>query len=136
MSDGEKTSHLFQDVDEGAASDLPFEPMWVKSAELPSFSPLPGASIRSVAGEKLMAAWITIEPNVDYPYHQHPHEQLGIMFQGAMELSMNGESRLLRPGDVYLIPPNLPHKARTYEDGCVVVDIFSPPRADYLKTNN
>jgi len=56
MSDEEQTSHLFRDVDEGAANNLAFEPKWVKSPELPSFSPLPGANIRSVAGEKLMAA--------------------------------------------------------------------------------
>ncbi len=131
MNDEQPASHLFRPVDEIAASDLPFPPEWVKTADLASFSPVAGATMRPLAGEKLMAVWVTIEPNIDYPYHQHPHEQLGVMIEGALELTLGQETRLLRPGDAYVIPSNLPHKARTLDEGCVVLDVFSPPREDY-----
>ena len=87
--------------------------------------------MQSVTGGKLMANWVTIEPNREMPRHQHPHEQLGIMLEGAMELTLGDETRLIRAGDAYTIPPNLPHDARTLDEGCVVLDIFTPPREDY-----
>ena len=108
-----------------------FQPGWRSRDLLPSFSPLEGFTMQSVTGGKLMANWVTIEPNREMPRHQHPHEQLGIMLEGAMELTIGDDTRLIRAGDVYTIPPNLSHNARTLEEGCVVLDVFTPPREDY-----
>jgi|SRR5579884_3892324 len=113
------------------SAELDFPPVWASKDELTSFSPLPGFLMQSVTGGRLMANWVTIEPNQVMPLHQHPHEQLGVMLEGALELTMAGETRLLRPGDAYAIPPNLPHSAVTYDEGCVVLDVFTPPREDY-----
>jgi quercetin dioxygenase-like cupin family protein len=133
MSERDENSLLFKAVEEPAAEELAFEPAWMHRSEIPGFSPLPGVTMQSLPGGKLHAIWVTIEPNIDFPYHQHPHEQLGVMIEGRLELSMNGESRNLRPGDTYVIPPFLPHKAKTGPEGCVVVDVFTPPREDYRR---
>jgi quercetin dioxygenase-like cupin family protein len=37
----------------------------------------------------------------------------------------------VKPGEVLHIPPNVPHKAEAIED-TVDVDIFDPPREDWL----
>jgi quercetin dioxygenase-like cupin family protein len=131
VSQQEPTSHLFAGVTEPSPDELPFQPVWANWGEIASFSPTAGASMQPVAGGKLMMVRVTIEPNIDYPHHQHPHEQMGMIVEGALELTMGEETRLLRPGDVYAIPPMLPHKARTYAEGCVCVDVFTPPRDDY-----
>lgn len=133
MSEQEEKSHLFEAVNELAADELEFPPVWVKRGEVAGFSPVPGVTMQSMAGGKLMSIWVTIEPNIDFPYHQHPHEQMGFMLEGALELTMNGESRNLRPGEAYAIPPFLPHKAKTGPEGCVVLDVFTPPREDYRR---
>lgn len=117
---------------EPTAAELEFPPAWANKDQLPRFSPIPGLSMQAVTGGRMMANWVTIEPHQVVPRHQHPHEQLGIMLEGALELTMGDEARLLRPGDAYTIPPNLPHSARTYDEGCVVLDVFSPIREDYL----
>ena len=133
MSDKDKTSHLFKQVEGVDHASLEFKPGWYNKNEVTAFSPTAGAKMQSFAGGKMMGVWVTIEPNVDYPHHQHPHEQLGILIEGALELTIGDETRLLHPGDAYAIPPYLPHKARTYEEGCVVFDVFSPPREDYRR---
>jgi quercetin dioxygenase-like cupin family protein len=133
MSDRDQTSHLFKAVDEPSAADLEFQPVWLHRDEIAGFSPVAGVKMQSMPGGKMMAIWVTIEPNIDFPYHQHPHEQMGFMLEGALELTMNGESRDLRPGEAYAIPPMLPHKARTGPEGCVVLDVFTPPREDYRR---
>ena len=118
-------------VSEPSPEQLAFQPTWAHKDDLPGFSPIPGLVMQSVTGGKLMANWVTIEPHRLVPRHQHPHEQLGVMLEGALELTIGDETRLLRPGDAYTIPPNLPHSAATHEEGCVVLDVFTPPREDY-----
>jgi quercetin dioxygenase-like cupin family protein len=115
---------------------LAFAPVWIKRSELKPFGAAPGVTMQSTWGGALMANWVTIEPNRPVPLHQHPNEQLGIMIEGAMELTIGDETRILRPGDAYAVPPDLPHSARTLDEGCVVLDIFTPVREDYRKLAN
>lgn len=122
-------------VSEPGPGQLAFRPTWARKDDLSGFSPITGLVMQSVTGGKLMANWVTIEPHQVVPRHQHPHEQLGVMLEGAMELTIGDETRLLRPGDAYTIPPNLPHGAATREEGCVVLDLFMPPREDYLSSS-
>ena len=126
-----KESPFGRQVSEPLPAQLAFQPTWARKDDLPGFSPIPGLVMQSVTGGKLMANWVTIEPHRVVPRHQHPHEQLGVMLEGALELTIGDETRLLRPGDAYTIPPNLPHSAATHEEGCVVLDVFTPPREDY-----
>ena len=53
------------------------------------------------------------------------------MLEGECEFELNGVKRTIRPGDVYVIPPNVPHSARAYDKPCVALDIFSPPRSGF-----
>jgi len=115
-----------------AEESLAFPPAWVSRKNLPVFGAAPGVTMQSMVGGALMANWVTIEPNRPVPFHQHANEQLGIMIEGALELTIGAEVRVLRPGDAYAVPPHLPHSARTLEEGCVVLDIFTPVREDYL----
>ena len=114
------------------AGTLAFPPVWTSKAEVPGFSPLPGITMQPMTGGRIMLSWVTIEPESEVPLHQHPHEQVGFVLEGELELTIGEETCLLRPGDAYTIPPELPHAARTRATGCLVVDIFSPPREDYL----
>ena len=133
MSDAERT-FLERGSVEQADDKVTFQPTWTSKDEIAGFVPIEGLVMQSVVGGKLMANWVTIEPHKIVPRHQHPHEQLGIMLEGQLELTLGDETRLLNPGDAYTIPPNLPHSARTLDAGCVVLDIFTPVREDYAKT--
>ncbi len=110
-----------------------FEPRFYKLDDVKPFNPLEGFLMQSITGGDMMANWVRIEPNREMPRHQHPQEQLGVMLEGSLELTINDETRLLKPGDAYTIPGDVPHHARTYADGCLVLDIFSPPREDYAR---
>jgi len=48
-----------------------------------------------------------------------------------MQLTVGDEARTYRAGDSYYIPGDVPHSAVAPE-GAVVVDVFCPPREDYL----
>ena len=92
---------------------------------------LPGIEARTFWGEKMLAAVVELEPHVHLPLHSHPHEQVGIVLAGEIEMTVAGERRLLRPGEVYVIPGGVEHEARTFEQPVKVMDVFSPVREEY-----
>jgi quercetin dioxygenase-like cupin family protein len=63
--------------------------------------------------------------------HSHPHEQIVMMFEGKLRLTVGDVATIMSPGDIVVIPPDVPHEAQALED-TVVLDIFSPPREDFL----
>ncbi|MGH2411164.1 MAG: cupin domain-containing protein, partial [Chloroflexota bacterium] len=86
---------------------------------------------KPIFGRNLLFNYVFFEPHTEAPMHAHPEEQIGTMLEGEYEFEMNGEKRMIRPGDVYVVPPNVPHAARTFARGCIAVDIFSPPRSGF-----
>ena len=90
-----------------------------------------GAVARAVRGERLTFAVIDLEPNLVVREHHHPNEQVGLVLAGAITMTVAGESRLLTPGDTYVIAGDVPHGAETGTEGATVVDVFDPPRDDW-----
>ena len=90
-------------------------------------------SRRVVSGERAMLAHIYLEKGAVVPTHSHENEQITYLLEGALKfwLGEEEEEMVLRAGEVLHIPSNVPHKAEALED-CVDVDVFSPPRQDWL----
>jgi len=101
-------------------------------ADLPHVDVGSGVSMRVLAGERLLLSYVTIEPHGVAPVHVHTEEQLGVVVSGSCEFELDGVTRTLGPGDLYHAPPGVPHGARTGDEACVIVDLFSPPRRALL----
>lgn len=119
---------------EGSPTDLGVGsgPTWVHRDEIPAFSAAPGVTLQVVSGAAAMTAWIAIEPNSRLAVHHHPNEQIGVVLDGAIEITIGDDTRRLGPGHAYTIPPDVPHGGVTGAEGCLVLETFAPPRADYL----
>ena len=114
---------------EGAAPDPDFPPRLVAGAE-GSFVPLAeGVRFRPVFGRGMLLNYVYFEPHSQAPLHSHAEEQLGTVLEGELEFELAGERRVMRPGDTWVVPPHVPHAARTGDSGCVAIDVFSPPRS-------
>jgi len=103
---------------------------------VPQFEALPGVRLRTPHGKNIMLSEATLAEGAVVPEHHHPHEQAGIVVSGRLELTIAGETRVLEPGAVYLIPGDVPHAARAIGGPTVVLDIFSPIREDYALRQN
>src|SRR5262245_2571283 len=90
-----------------------------------------GVVARRVEGREITFAVVDLEPNASVSQHQHPNEQVGVILKGSLRFTIGGETRDLRPGDTYVIPGGVPHDAVAGPEGTVVIDVFSPPRADW-----
>jgi quercetin dioxygenase-like cupin family protein len=89
---------------------------------------------RLVTGDRMMLAHVYLEKGAIVPKHSHDNEQITYILEGALHfwIGENGEDELdVRAGEVLHIPSNVPHKAEALED-TLDVDVFSPPRQDWL----
>jgi unsaturated pyranuronate lyase len=86
---------------------------------------------RVLAGEKGMMVWWNIKAGAHAGAHSHPHEQIVWMLKGKMDFRIGGERRVLKAGEVAVIPGGIEHEGWFQED-TEVVDIFAPPREDFL----
>jgi quercetin dioxygenase-like cupin family protein len=89
---------------------------------------------RLIAAQRMMIAQIFLKKGDDVPRHSHHNEQITYVLTGKLciVLGEHGEREVIvNAGEVLVIPPNLPHSAVALED-TLDVDVFSPPRADWL----
>ena len=78
-------------------------------------------------------AVVELAPNSIVARHQHSNEQIGLVLRGTLTFTVGGERRRLRAGDTYNIPADVPHDVVTGTEGAVVVDVFAPVRADWVR---
>ena len=84
-----------------------------------------------IVGKKEMLVQWEFDKDAVAARHSHPHEQIVMMIQGKLQLIVEGETTIMEPGSIVVIPPNASHEACALEK-TVVIDIFSPPREDFI----
>ena len=109
---------------------------FIKEEELPKLELFPKAFSGIVAGEGIMLSFLDLEAGCTIPEHSHPHEQAGLVLQGSFRFRIGSEERLTGPGDAFIVPPDVAHSGEVVEGPVKIVDIFSPPREDYLEKYN
>ncbi len=93
---------------------------------------VPGLTFRPVVGERLMVNFVNYEPRTVAPLHAHAEEQVTFVIDGEFEFDLDGDVRLMRRGMAVVVPPFVPHGARTLGRTCFEVDVFGPPRQAML----
>lgn len=107
---------------------------WYRWDDMPKEQLSDTLSRRLITGERIMLAHVYINKGGVVPTHSHENEQVTYILEGALHfwIGANGEEEVtVRAGEVLHIPSNVPHRAEALED-TLDVDIFSPPRQDWL----
>ena len=104
--------------------------------KIPPVEISPGVRVRTPYLNNLMLSYLEMDEDSVVPLHKHPHEQGGVLLRGRLELTIGDEVRVVEPGSLFLIPANVPHKARPVGGPVVVLDVFSPVREDYAALFN
>src|SRR5678816_1301892 len=89
---------------------------------------------RLITGHHIMLAHVYLKKGSVVPQHNHHNEQITYILDGALRFWIGeDESEVIdvRAGEVLHIPSMVKHKAEALED-TLDVDIFSPPRQDWL----
>ena len=107
---------------------------WYRWDDIPKEAVSPLLDRKLITGDRMMIAHVLLKKGCVVPKHQHENEQITYILSGALKFWIGEDQKeelIVRPGEVLHIPSNVPHKAEALED-TLDVDIFSPPRQDWL----
>ncbi len=71
----------------------------------------------------------TTEPD---PPHSHPHEQISYVAAGELIVHLGDETKKLGPGDMFTVPPDVPHTVQLLTEHVRLVDTFTPIRDEFI----
>ncbi|MCB0317954.1 MAG: cupin domain-containing protein, partial [Bdellovibrionales bacterium] len=97
---------------------------FISDSELELKEIMPGCKARIVHSKNMTIAYWEIEKAAEVPNHHHPAEQIVTMVAGKFEMVIDGETKILSPGDKAVIPGNIPHSGKALEH-CKIIDVWS-----------
>ena len=107
---------------------------WYRWDEMPKERVNAVLDRRLVTGEHMMLAHVYLKKGCIVPRHRHENEQISYVLEGALRFWIGedeSEEIVVGAGEVLHLPSNVWHKAEALEE-TVDVDVFSPPREDWL----
>lgn len=88
-----------------------------------------GITTKAVSGEKSSVAFVDLPPMSHVDLHHHGREQIGIVMEGEVEYTIEGEIKICGKGSVIVVPANAHHSlAVVSKTGAKMLDIFTPKR--------
>jgi quercetin dioxygenase-like cupin family protein len=82
-------------------------------------------------GESIMSMLVEFKQGGFGPEHSHPHEQLGFVVMGKIEITIAGVVHQVSAGEQIYVPGNQLHSVKALED-TQLLETFTPLRQDLL----
>jgi len=101
-------------------------------SEMPVETIADGVTRQMVVGDRLMVCRLELKALTVTPIHSHVHEQLTFVERGRVDFFVEGQRRTAAAGDILVFPSGIQHGATMLDEDVVLIDIFSPPREDFL----
>lgn len=105
----------------------------VHRRDIPLIKLIPGSRNHIISAERIMVSFVALEPNIRVTPHHHESEQIVLVNGGACDFMVDGKLYHLEEGDILIIPPNLEHGNYISDRGLRMIEVFSPPRADFIE---
>lgn len=96
---------------------------------------LGGGIRRKIVGHtpELMSVLVQFDKGAIGTPHAHDvHTQIAYVISGSFKAEVNGEKKVLRPGDAFIAPVHHLHGVVALEENSTLLDQFNPRRDDYL----
>ena len=81
-------------------------------------------------GESMNSLHWNIADKGEVKLHQHSQEQFGYIIKGGFDMVIGNEKKILKAGDAYVVPPNVPHSFIAIGE-TEAIDVFSPVKKDF-----
>jgi quercetin dioxygenase-like cupin family protein len=96
--------------------------------DLPMDEPWPGVRRRAFDSQQATFTEYDFDAGAEFPLHSHPQEQITLVQEGALELTVAGAVKRLGPGDWSVVPPDVPHGIAAGSEGARFLAIVVPKR--------
>ena len=90
-----------------------------------------GVTTRIFPGDQAMLSVVRLEANAKGSLHSHPEEQWGYLIEGSATRIQDGEHIPVEKGSFWRTPSDVEHSVIAGPEGCVILDVFAPPREEY-----
>jgi len=114
------------------ATQEEFNQRVIRYRDIPLVELVPGSNSHIVSTERMTVSFLTMAPNSHFAVHRHESEQIMIVLDGACDEIIEGKLYHLEEGNVVILHSNTEHGGYISERSCRVIDIFCPPRQDYV----
>ena len=103
-------------------------------ADEPELIELGGGTSRRIRcwNEEMMLVEVIFETGAVGSDHSHPHTQISYVLSGEFTYHIEGETRVMLPGDSIVVSGGKLHGCTCVKAG-TLLDVFSPMRADFVK---
>ncbi len=103
---------------------------FIEIEKLPTKEIFPGFKGRCIHTGTMSFMYWTVQAGAPVPAHSHLHQQVAQVLKGSFELTVDGQTTILQPGIIAVIPPHAVHSGKAITE-CELVDVFYPEREDY-----
>ncbi|MBO4164465.1 MULTISPECIES: cupin domain-containing protein [Micromonospora] len=101
--------------------------------DIPATEVRPGVRRKVYATDEVLFAWHELAVGMDLnPHHHDDFDQLVLILGGRCNYYVDGVPHPMGPGSLLLVPRGAEHYIEPTEGPCINVDVFAPPRADFL----
>jgi quercetin dioxygenase-like cupin family protein len=95
--------------------------------DMPRQSKQEGQTATAIQTNTALYVWNWLEPGIGHDPHEHPEDQLLVVFQGKLDVTIDGEVHHLAAGELVYIPSNVPHGGLAVGDETVVeLTVYGP----------
>ncbi len=96
------------------------------------FQIFPTVQIHAIGGDQVLMCRVVYEPGTTVPRHAHEHtEQLMVIIEGDVTMTIGDETRTLGPGDVAVVNRGVEHELYS-EGGLVFFEALAPVPLDHV----
>lgn len=109
------------------------KPFFISSQE--TIYPVDKGVARQFVGytNNIMTVKVMFEQGAIGYTHKHSHVQTAYISSGKFEVTIAGETKILKAGDGFIAEPNIEHGVVCLEAG-TIIDTFNPIREDFFQT--
>ena len=91
---------------------------------------IPGFKAVFTHTDHMTLAYWTVEEGALLPEHDHHYEQITNLMEGTFTMTVDGETRVCKAGEVAVIPAHVVHSGKALTP-CKIIDAFYPVREDF-----
>ena len=93
---------------------------------------VPGVNIHAVGGEQVLVCRVNYDPGFGVGTHSHEHtEQVMVILDGEVTMTIAGETKTLREGDVVVVNRGIEHSLVS-EPGVTFLEALAPVPLDHI----
>ena len=97
-----------------------------------AFEFVDGVSLHAIGGEQVLLCRVQYAPGKHVPWHAHEQsEQVMLIVDGEVEMTIEDETRTLRSGDVAVVNRGLRHTLHS-DDGVTFMEALAPVPLDHV----